>query len=196
MRRACYNDGVTRIGELTTLLQRAGEGDSDAADAVFAASYPVLRRIARARLRGHVRTPTIDTGLVVHEAYLRFVNAGDLRLEDEVHFRRWASKVMRSVIVDLVRRRQAARRGGDVDEVTLQTDLPLPDTRQGEQLVLRVHEALLAFAEVDARAAHVVEMRFFAGMTESEAAAALGVTERTVRRDWERARLMLAEMLR
>jgi len=187
---------VTRIGQLTTLLQRAGEGDSEAADAVFAASYPVLRRIARARLRGHVRTPTVDTGLVVHEAYLRFVSAGELKIEDELHFRRWASKVMRSVIVDLVRRRQAARRGGDVEEVSLSTDLPLPDSKPGEQLVLRVHDALTAFAEVDPRAAHVVEMRFFAGMTEVEAATALGVTERTVRRDWERARLMLAEMLR
>jgi RNA polymerase sigma factor (TIGR02999 family) len=124
------------------------------------------------------------------------VQAGDLRLEDEVHFRRWASKVMRSVIVDLVRRRKAARRGGGVDEVTLSTDLNLPASGRGEDLVLRVHDALTAFAEVDARAAHVVEMRFFAGMTEIEAAAALGVTERTVRRDWERARLMLAEMLR
>ncbi len=187
---------MQRIGQLTTLLQRAGEGDSEAADAVFAASYPVLRRLAHARLRGHVRSPTIDTSLVVHEAYLRFVQAGDLRLEDEVHFRRWASKVMRSVIVDLVRRRKAARRGGGVDEVTLSTDLNLPASGRGEDLVLRVHDALTAFAEVDARAAHVVEMRFFAGMTEIEAAAALGVTERTVRRDWERARLMLAEMLR
>jgi len=187
---------VHRIGQLTTLLQRAGEGDSDAADAVFAASYPVLRRIARARLRGHVRTPTVDTGLIVHEAYLRFVNAGDLRIEDEVHFRRWASKVMRSVIVDLVRRRKALRRGGDVEDVTLSTDLALPSAGRGEDLVLRVHEALTAFAEVDARAAQVVEMRFFAGMTEVEVAAALGVTDRTVRRDWERARLMLAEMLR
>lgn len=187
---------MTRIGQLTTLLQKAGQGDSEAADAVFAASYPLLRRLAHARLRGHVRTPTIDTAMVVHEAYLRFVAAGDLKVEDEVHFRRWASKVMRSVIVDLVRRRQAARRGGDVDQVTLATDLPLPAADRGADLVLRVHEALIAFAEVDERAAQVVEMRFFAGMTEPEAAAALGVTERTVRRDWERARVMLAEMLR
>ena len=187
---------MDRIGQLTTLLQRAGKGDSDAADAVFAASYPVLRRLAHARLRGHVRSPTIDTSLVVHEAYLRFVQAGDLMLEDEVHFRRRASKVMRSVIVDLARKRRAARRGGDVADVTLSTDLALPRNDRGEHLVLRVHDALTAFAEVDARAAHVVEMRFFAGMTEPEAAVALGVTERTVRRDWARARVMLAEMLR
>jgi DNA-directed RNA polymerase specialized sigma24 family protein len=93
----------------------------------------------------------------VHRRICGFVQAGDLKLEDEVHFRRWASKVMRSVIVDLVRRRKAARRGGDVDEVTLSTDLPLPSTGRGEELVLRVHDALTAFAEVDARAAHVVE---------------------------------------
>lgn len=188
---------MSRIGQLTTLLQRAGEGDSEAVDAVFAASYPVLRQLAHARLRGHVRSPTIDTALVVHEAYLRFVQAGDLKIEDELHFRRWASKVMRSVIVDLVRRRQAARRGGDLEAVSISTDLPIPggDSRS-QHLVLRVHDALTAFADVDARAAQVVEMRFFAGMTEPEVAAAIGVTERTVRRDWERARLMLADMLR
>lgn len=187
---------MSRIGQLTTLLQRAGEGDSEAADAVFAASYPVLRQLAHARLRGHVRSPTIDTALVVHEAYLRFVQAGDLRLEDELHFRRWASKVMRSVIVDLVRRRQAERRGGDLEAVSISTDLPGPDADRSQHLVLRVHDALTAFADVDARAAQVVEMRFFAGMTEPEVASALGVNERTVRRDWERARLMLADMLR
>ncbi|MFN7977491.1 MAG: ECF-type sigma factor [Vicinamibacterales bacterium] len=187
---------MSRIGQLTTLLQRAGEGDSEAADAVFTASYPVLRQLAHARLRGHVRSPTIDTALVVHEAYLRFVQAGDLKLEDELHFRRWASKVMRSVIVDLVRRRQATRRGGDLEAVSISTDLPMPGGDRGQHLVLRVHDALTAFAEVDARAAQVVEMRFFAGMTEPEVAAALGVNERTVRRDWERARLMLGDMLR
>ena len=81
--------------------------------------------------------------------------------------------------------------------MSISTDLPIPggDSRS-QHLVLRVNDALTAFADVDARAAQVVEMRFFAGMTEPEVASALGVTERTVRRDWERARLMLADMLR
>ena len=153
-----------------------------------------MQRLARARLRRHVRTPTLDTGLLIHEAYLRFVAAGRLRIEDRVHFRRWVARAMRSVIVDLARRRQAERRGGRLARVTLTGDLPV-EAKGGEDLILRVHDALHTFATADARAAQVVELRFFAGMTEPEVAASLGVTERTVRRDWEKARLLLAEML-
>lgn len=186
---------MTAEGVLTGLLQRAQSGDRDAAEALFAESYPVLQRLARARLRAHVRTPTLDTSSLVHEAYLRFVAAGRLRIEDATHFRHWASRVMRSVIVDLARRRQAERRGGRLARITLASDLSV-EAAGGEDLILRVHEALDAFAHVDARAAQVVELRFFAGMTESEVADILGVTERTVRRDWDKARLLLTEMLR
>jgi RNA polymerase sigma factor (TIGR02999 family) len=101
---------------------------------------------------------------------------------------------MRSVIVDLARRRRAERRGGRLARVSLTGDLPV-EAKGGEDLILRVHDALHTFATADARAAQVVELRFFAGMTEPEVAASLGVTERTVRRDWEKARLLLAEML-
>jgi RNA polymerase sigma factor (TIGR02999 family) len=142
----------------------------------------------------HERTPTLDTGSLVHEAYLRFVSAGRLRIEDSLHFRRWAARVMRSVVVDLARRRNAERRGGGVAPVTLKDDLPGADSGQ-EDIILRLHEALDALAAVDARAAQVVELRYFAGMTEPEVAEALGITDRTVRRDWQRARLMLNEML-
>lgn len=181
--------------ELTGLLQRAQEGDKSAAEAFFEESYPLLRQLARARLRGHVRTPTLDTGSLVQEAYLRFASAGRLQIEDRVHFRRWAAKVMRSVIVDIARRRSAERRGGGLHRLTLATDLPLP-SGEDEDLIVRVHEALDELAGVDPRAAQVVELRYFAGMTEAEVAEALDVNERTVRRDWEKARLMLAQMLR
>jgi RNA polymerase sigma factor (TIGR02999 family) len=181
--------------ELTALLQRAQQGDAAAAEAFFEESYPVLRKLARARLRGHVRTPTLDTGSRVQEACLRFAAAGRLQLADSLHFRRWAARVMRSVIVDIARRRRAERRGGGQARLTLTTDLPMPDTGS-EDLIVRVHEALDEFAAVDARAAQVVELRYFAGMSEAEVAAVLGVTERTVRRDWEKARLMLAQMMR
>ncbi len=179
---------------LTTLLQRAQAGDAGAISAFFEESYPLLQRLARARLRAHVRTPTLDTSSLVHEAYLRFVSSGRLRIEDATHFRRWASRVMRSVIVDLARRRQASRRGAGFAQTTLTGDLPI-EADGGEDFVLRVHEALEAFAAIDARAAQVVECRFFAGMTEAETAEVLGVTDRTVRRDWEKARLLLGEML-
>lgn len=186
---------MTAGAPLTALLHRAQAGDAEAADALFEESYPVLQRLARARLRAHVRTPTLDTSSLVHEAYLRFVSAGRLRIEDATHFRRWASRVMRSVIVDLARRRQAERRGGGLARITLTGDLPV-EAAGGEDFILRVHEALDGFAAVDPRAAQVVELRFFAGMTEAEAADILGVTERTVRRDWDKARLLLSEMLR
>ncbi|MEZ5287447.1 MAG: ECF-type sigma factor [Vicinamibacterales bacterium] len=181
--------------ELTGLLHRAQQGDASAAEAFFEESYPLLRQLARARLRGHLRTPTLDTGSLVQEAYLRFANAGRLQLADSLHFRRWAAKVMRSVIVDIARRRGAERRGGRLARLTLATDLPVsvPDDAD---LIVRVHEALDELAQVDPRAAQVVELRYFAGMTEQEVAGALGVTDRTVRRDWEKARLMLGQMLR
>jgi RNA polymerase sigma factor (TIGR02999 family) len=181
--------------DLTGLLHRAQQGDASAAEAFFEESYPLLRKLARARLRSHVRTPTLDTGSLVQEAYLRFAAAGRLQLADSLHFRRWAAKVMRSVIVDIARRRRAERRGGGQARLTLSTDLPVPDSG-GEDLIVRVHEALEEFAAIDPRAAQIVELRYFAGMNESEVAAALGVTDRTVRRDWEKARLMLAQMLR
>ena len=179
---------------LTELLHRAQKGDADAADSLFAATYAELRKMARGRLRAGGRNTLLDTSALVHESYLRFAGAGRLRLEDRVHFMRWAGRVMRSVIVDFARRRQADRRGGSIVHVTLtpQIDARLP---AGEDEILRVHEALDAIGAVDARLAQVVEMRYFGGMTEAEIAEALGVTDRTVRRDWEKARLLLREAL-
>ena len=182
------------MAPLTDLIHRAQQGDSAAVDALFAESYPLLSQLARARLSGHVRTPTLDTGSLVHEAYLRFVNAGRLRIEDSLHFRRWAARVMRSVIVDIARRRHAERRGGHVAKLQITTDFAIP-APQGEDTILRVHEALEALAVIDSRAAQVVELRYFAGLTEIEIAGVLEITDRTVRRDWEKARLMLGQML-
>ena len=182
-------------GELTLILHRAQQGDVAALEALFSECYPLLSRLARSRLRADERTPTLDTGSLVHEAYLRFVSAGRLQIEDSLHFRRWAARVMRSVVIDLARRRNAARRGGGVPRLTLSGDLPAAAAGGGEDLILRLHEALETVAAVDPRAAQVVELRYFAGMTEPEVAEALGVTDRTVRRDWQKARLMLGELL-
>lgn len=182
-------------GELTLILHRAQDGDAGALEALFEECYPVLLRLARARLRAHERTPTLDTGLLVHEAYLRFVSAGRLRIEDSLHFRRWAARVMRSVVVDLARRRNAGRRGGGAAHLALDEEAAAHPQHRDDDVVLRLHEALDALAAVDPRAAQVVELRYFAGLTEPEAAEALGITDRTVRRDWQKARLMLGEML-
>jgi RNA polymerase sigma factor (TIGR02999 family) len=179
---------------LTELIQRAQRGDADAAESLFAATYADLRHLARARLRGGGRNTLLDTSSLVHESYLRFAGAGRLQLEDRIHFMRWAGCVMRSVIVDFARRGQASRRGGGAVRLTLTTGAQRA-MAGGEIEILRVHEALEEMAAMDPRLVQVVEMRYFAGMTEVEIAESLGIATRTVRRDWEKARLLLREAL-
>jgi RNA polymerase sigma factor (TIGR02999 family) len=183
------------MSDATTLIQRLRENDRGAVDELFKIFYADLRRLARARLAASGRHTLLDTSFLVHEAYLRFQRVGQLEINDRQHFLAYASTALRSVVVDFVRRRAADQRGGDVAHVTLNTEvaqsLGVPDEE-----VLDVHEALDKLAEIDARLVQVVEMRYFAGLTELEIAEALGVSDRTVRRDWERARLMLAEILK
>jgi RNA polymerase sigma factor (TIGR02999 family) len=178
---------------VTQLIRRSRAGDADACDALFAATYADLCRVARARLRASRRDTSLDTRALVHESYLRFAGAGQLTLEDRVHFLRWASRVMRSVIVDVARRRKAERRGGGAAHLSLDADPRAPGV--GADDILRVHQALDRLAALDNRMARVVEMRYFAGFNEAEIALALSVTTRTVRRDWEKARLLLREAL-
>jgi RNA polymerase sigma factor (TIGR02999 family) len=181
--------------DVTGLIRRVQAGEVGAADALMAAAYPELRRLARARLRGGGRSALVDTTSLVHEWYLRFAQARGAQLEDRVHFMRYASRAMRAVIVDFARRRLAARRGGGAPHLSL----TLGDAQrvvEGEDEILRVHEALEELAALDARMAQGVELRYFGGLTELEVARVLGVTERTVRRDWEKARLWLADALR
>ncbi len=180
---------------LTELIHLAAKGDAEAADRLFAATYAELHKLARARLRAGGRNTLLDTSSLVHESYLRFVGAGRLGLADRIHFMRWAGRVMRSVIVDFARRRKADRRGGGMTRITLTTQIDA-QSLSGEDEILRVHEALDELAVLDARMAQVVEMRYFGGMTEPEIAEALGITDRTVRRDWEKARLLLREALK
>jgi len=182
-------------GDVTDLLRRAQRGNPEAADQLFAVTYRELRRLARARLRAGGRSTLLDTTSLVNESYLRFAMTRRVRLEDRVHFMRYAGRVMRSVIVDFARRRGARRRGGDTLHVHV-TLRSCDGLGAGEKEVLRVHEALEGLAKLDARMAQVVEMRYFGGMSETEIAEALEVTDRTVRRDWEKARLWLAEALK
>jgi RNA polymerase sigma factor (TIGR02999 family) len=174
--------------------------DSPPVDELFIATYGELRRLARARLRDGGRNTVLDTTALVHETYLRLSKALHLPLPDRPRFFVYASRVMRSVIVDLVRQRRAERRGGDAVHVTLTGDLHEQlhhrDSAAARDEILRVHEALEALARVDERMAHVVEMRYFGGLTDLEIGEALGVTDRTVRRDWEQARLFLADALK
>jgi RNA polymerase sigma factor (TIGR02999 family) len=180
--------------QLTQLLAQMHAGEEGARDALFAAAYAELRRLAHSRLRDGGRNTVMDTTALVHESYLRFVDAGELRAEDRRAFFAYASQVMRSVIVNSARERLAQRRGGDLAQVTLSTNL-IGSLGGDDTSVLRVHEALAVLAQADSRLAQVVEMRYFGGYSEREIAETLNVTERTVQRDWEKARLLLEAAL-
>jgi RNA polymerase sigma factor (TIGR02999 family) len=183
------------MGDISLLLEGARQGDRTAVDQLFKLLYPELRKIAQGRL--HKSTPLTMVGatVLVNESYLRMVSTGKLGVTDRLHFLAYSARVMRSIIVDLVRERMAQRRGAGQVEVTLVTEIahavPEPETE-----ILAVSEALDMLANIDAKLVEVVELRYFAGLTEVEAAAALGVSERTVRRLWEKARVMLSSALR
>lgn len=183
------------LDELSALIQRAHAGEEGARDRLFAAAYPDLRELARSRLYKGGRVTDLGTTALVHETFLRFTRGGELRATDRRAFFAYAASVMRSVIVDTVRERLALRRGGDLQRSTLDTEFVelLPS---GEEEVLHVHEALQALAEAEPRLSQVVEMRYFGGWTDAEIGDALGITERTVRRDWKKARLLLSTLMR
>lgn len=164
-------------------------------DALFQSLYQDLRRMARARLRRSEGVTLLDTTSLVHESWLRLreVDANALA-GGQGHFLAYASRVMRFVVIDFVRQRHAERRGGDQMHVTLNTDVAEAVAVEDDN-VLRIHEALEELAQVDERLARIVEMRCFGGLDEQTIAEALGVTDRTVRREWQKARLMLKAVL-
>jgi RNA polymerase sigma factor (TIGR02999 family) len=182
------------MGDVTQLLAGARGGDEQALGSLFQLLYPDLRRIAHARLGGHQRDALMCTTSLVHECYLKFTAASRLTPEDRGHFLAYAASAMRSIIVDAARANLALRRGGQAQHVTLDTAVA-DEVPAVEQQILDVHTALEDLARLDERLARVVEMRYFGGMKDEDIGAALGVTDRTVRRDWEKARLLLASAL-
>ena len=181
--------------DIGDLIRRVNANEPGAQDALFAAAYGELRKLARSRLRDGGRNTMLDTTALVHESYLRFIHGGQLRSDDRRAFFAYASRVMRSVIIDAVRERQAERRGGDLQRMTLNTQIA-DNLPAGEDELLKVHEALDVLAQAEPRLAKVVEMRYFGGYTEAEIGEAMELTERTVRRDWDKARLLLGALLK
>jgi RNA polymerase sigma factor (TIGR02999 family) len=176
--------------ELTQLLRQAQSGDNQAREALFAVAYPELQQLARARLRAGGRSTLLDTRSLVHESFLRYLQGGELRAADRRAFFGYASAVMRSVIVNTARDRKRQKRGSGRRALTLNTHIA-DRIAEGEDDVLRVHEALEALEQADPRLAQLVQMRYFGGYSEQEVADTLEVTVRTVQRQWLKARIML-----
>ena len=178
---------------LTVTLRAAHAGDRDAANRAYAALYPELLKIARARLRAHQPNTLLDTQALVHESFMRFVEAEKIGIGDRKHFFTYAAKTMRNIVIDFARRRQAERRGGAAERVTLDTHL-LGEGRQ-DTSVIDVDNALRELEALDPALAQVVEMRYFGGYTDAEIAAAMDITDRTVRRHWDKARAFILAQL-
>jgi RNA polymerase sigma factor (TIGR02999 family) len=187
------SQGPTSPGHVTEILRRATAGDRTALDQVFPLVYRELQRLARRQLAGQPSGRTLTTTVLIHEVYLRLVDQQGARFADRAHFFAYAARVMRAVLVDHARSRSARKRGGDWTPVVLD-ERSLVVEEQAD-LILAVHEALVQLAEEDARLAHLVECRFFGGMSDEEVAEALGVSDRTVRRDWIKARTWLHSRL-
>lgn len=175
--------------DVTILLRAWRAGDDAALGALIPMVECDLHRIARRCLRGERATRSVSATDLVHEAFLRLVGLEAIDWRDRAHFLAMSARVMRRVLVDLARARQAEKRGGEIVRVTLDEALVPGGARDAD--LVRLDEALQSLAAIDARKGRVVELRFFGGLTAEETAAVLDVSAKTVLRDWEFARAWL-----
>ena len=175
--------------DLTQLLQKWQEGNSEALDALIPLVYNELRRLAHGYLRNERSDHTLQTAALVNEAYLRLIGIHPPQWESRTHFFAIAGRLMRQILVDYARRHRAGKRGAGICQLSLD-DVSEP-ARTREVDVVALDEALEALTTIDPRQAQVVELRFFAGMSLQEISAALGIAPATVQRDWTTARAWL-----
>ena len=180
--------------EYADLLDEVRSGRREALDRITALVYNELREIAHRHRMARKEDGTLATTALVHEAYLKLVDQSRARWNDRAHFLALAAVAMRHILADRARFRQAAKRGGKQAAITLDEAAVASDDEPGA--LLQVDEALRRLEQVDGRLARVVEYRFFGGMTNEEIAESLGVTVRTVERDWVKARLLLRDELK
>ncbi len=181
-------------GEITELLRRHGAGDREAFDRLVDLVYQRLRYIARGQRSRWPASNTLATTALVHEAYLDLVEETGVAWQDRGHFFAIAARAMRRILADYARRRGARKRGGGWRREE-GIDLDQLGTAASADFILAVDEALAGLAAFDERLERVVECRFFAGLSGAETAAALAVSQRTVERDWARARAWLRREL-
>jgi RNA polymerase sigma-70 factor (ECF subfamily) len=175
--------------DITVLLRRASAGDREAEGALIPLIYQDLRKLAMKCMRGERADHSLQPTALVHEAYLRLMGSKNIEWQDRTHFFRLGAGLMRRILVDHARGRKADKRGG------AQIQIPLDDflafTEENIDLILTVDQALTRLAEMDARQADIIEMRFFSGLSEEEIAAILQISPRTVRRESTMAKAFL-----
>jgi RNA polymerase sigma factor (TIGR02999 family) len=180
--------------QLTKVLRAWTQGDEGALGKVIRLAYPELRQIARRCLRMERSEHTLQATALVHEAYLRLIDAQTLTWRDRAHFFAVAASIMRRILVDHARARGRAKRGGGMQKVNLDTALMV--STELDPALVQLDEALEDLAVFDRRKARVVELRYFGGLTSDEAAAVLHVSPQTVNRDWSLAKAWLIHEMR
>ncbi len=168
--------------------------DRAAVDDLFRVVYDELRTLARRQIARLNPGQTLSPTALVHDVYLRMADRSSGRLRDEQHFRALAARVMRQVIIDYIRRRTAQKRGAGIVIDGLLSDIVGSVTSSNEEL-LAIDEALVKLAALDARQAQIVELRFFGGLDVEETAKTMSLSERTVKREWQKARAFLYDAL-
>jgi RNA polymerase sigma factor (TIGR02999 family) len=171
---------------VTRALAGAVSGDTESQDRLWKLTYAELHQIAQRHLLGERPDHTLSATALVHEAYMRLVGQRDIDWQDRAHFFGVASKVCRRILVDHARRRLAQKRGGSRGRVTLDSAMIAVNAQSDD--ILALHEALERLAELDERASKIVECRYFGGLSEEQTADVLGISVRTVRRDWVKAK--------
>lgn len=179
--------------EVTRLLQAWGLGDDSALERLMPLVYNELHRLAHRYMAGEQPGQTLQTTALVHEVYLKLVDANDIDWQNRAHFFGLCARLMRRILVDFARSRNYQKRGGQIPHIELEEAATVSAVVDSE--LLAVDEALKRLAAVDARKSEVVELRFFGGLTVEETATALGVSEETVMRDWKLAKAWLLREL-
>ena len=180
-------------GDITGLLAALRNGDRGAMDRLFPLVYGDLRERAHRQLANRGRSETLSTTALVHETYIKLAGSAQHSFQDRVHFFSVASRAMRQILVDYARRGAAGKRNGG-HPVTLDPDV-VASVDRGDEL-LALDEALAELERVDERLARIVELRFFGGLSVEETAEMAGVSPRTVKRDWRKARAFLFHAMR
>lgn len=181
---------------ISTLVASAEQGNQAAADALFTALYSELHRMARRELAKRGGGVTLGATTLLHEAYLDISGREGTAFPDRDRFMGYAARVMRGVIIDYARRRQAQKRGGQFEITGLATDVPDAAAASDADQLSRLSDALDDLEATDARLARTVDLKFFCGLSFPEIAATMGVSERTAQRNWEKARIYLHRVLR
>ena len=180
--------------EVTQLLLAWSAGDKAALDRLMPLVYSELRRLAKSYMRRERAGQTMQTTALIHEAYLRLIDTNQVRLENRGHFFAAAARLMRQVLVDIAREHSSRKRGGAAIQVSL--DEAMVVSKQRDEGLLALDEALSALAQVDPRKSRMVELRFFGGLSVEETAETLSVSVETVHRDWRLAKSWLLRRLR